>query len=155
MRLVTLLLGAALLACATAPPGQERSRDAGQGAADAPARAAVDAATAAAGRWLELVDGGRYAESWQAASPLFQQAVDAAAWEQAVVRVRAPLEPFGARHLESATYTTSVPGAPPRDYVVLIYATAAAGGLRVRETVTPRREADGEWRVAGYFVRPP
>ncbi len=140
-RTVTLLL---LLTCLA-------SRAAAQ--ADS-AGHAVAAAQAAAGEWLALVDGLRYEESWDSAAALFRDKVSKPAWKAAVRQARGPLEPFGARSLISAAFTTTLPEAPPGQYVVLQYETGVAGGRTVVETVTPRRDPDGRWRVSGYYVRP-
>jgi hypothetical protein len=118
------------------------------------ASAAVAAAQAAAGPWLTLVDQQRYGESWDSAASPFRSAVSKAQWEQAVQQARGPFEPFGARKLRSASYTTTLPNAPPGHYVVLQYETQAAGKGAVIETVTPMKEFDGTWRVSGYYVRP-
>jgi hypothetical protein len=37
---------------------------------------------------------------------------------------------------------------------VLQYQTKVRGGKTAVETVTPTRDKDGRWRVAGYYVRP-
>jgi hypothetical protein len=112
------------------------------------------AAQRAAGAWLAVVDSLRYGESWERASATFRLAVTRAGWEQAVRQARAPVDPLRERRLSDARYTTSLPDAPTGEYVVVQYEARAAGGARVAETVVVTREADGEWRVAGYFIRP-
>ena len=118
------------------------------------ASVAVAAAQAAAQPWLTLVDQQRFGESWDSAAALFRSAVSKAKWEQAVQQARGPFEPFGGRTLRSATYTTTLPNAPPGHYVVLQYEAQAAGKVTLIETVTPMKESDGSWRVSGYYVRP-
>jgi hypothetical protein len=46
-----------------------------------------------------------------------------------------------------------LPGAPDGDYAVIQFSTEFAHKRTARETVTPMRDADGEWRVSGYFIR--
>lgn len=116
--------------------------------------AAVTSATQAAVAWLALVDNGQFDDSWDAAAPVLQGALTKAAWSQALLQARGPLEPFGARALTSAQYVTTLPNAPPGPYVVLQYRTKVARGREVVETVTPMRLPDGSWRVSGYYVRP-
>lgn len=118
------------------------------------ATAAVSAAQVAARSWLALVDRGQYAASWDSAAVVFKKGITSAAWGDAVRQVRGPLDPFGARKLTSATFATSLPNAPPGQYVVIQFETKAARGKTVVETVTPVHEPDGAWRVSGYYVRP-
>jgi hypothetical protein len=42
---------------------------------------------------------------------------------------------------------------PQGHYVVLQYASRFSDRANAIETVTPAREEDGTWRVAGYFIR--
>jgi hypothetical protein len=111
---------------------------------------AQDAAVA----WLRLVDQRRYGESWDSAAGIFREAVTRSAWEAAVREGRGPFEPVGARQLLGASVQTSLPNAPAGEYVVLQYQTKVRGGKTAIETVTPTRDKDGRWRVAGYYVRP-
>lgn len=113
----------------------------------------VAAAADAAQQWLALVDSKQYAQTWSAAAPAFQQAVKQADWEQAVGAVRAPLGALASRTVTSARFTRELPNAPKGDYVVITYASAFANQANAVETVTPMRDADGKWKVSGYFVR--
>lgn len=116
--------------------------------------AAVREARVAATAWLQIVDQGKYAESWGEAASAFQQAVTKPAWENAVRQARSPHEPFGAREEVMAQYTPELPNAPPGQYVILQYQTSVAGGRHVVETVVPAYDGERGWRVSGYFVRP-
>ena len=116
--------------------------------------AAVSAAQVAARSWLSLVDRGTYDESWDSAAAFFRRAVTKPAWEDALRKARTPFEPFGERQLVGAAYRTVLPQAPAGHYVVLEYRTVAGRGKKVLETVTPMKDEDGRWRVAGYFIRP-
>jgi hypothetical protein len=116
--------------------------------------AAVDAAEKAAQSWLALVDSGQYAESWDEAASFFQSKVTKEQWQTAMQSVRAPLGRVQARKLKSATYTTDVPNAPKGKYVILQYQTSFANMKAAVETVTPMKEADGTWKVSGYYIRP-
>jgi hypothetical protein len=113
--------------------------------------AAEEQAEAAARAWLSLVDGGRYAESWDAAAPAFKAAVSAAQWQQALGAVRQPLGACRSRRRLSRRLVESLPGAPPGPYVVLQFAAEFEQEPEAVETVTPAL-ADG-WRVSGYFIR--
>ena len=66
---------------------------------------------------------------------------------------RAPLGRVLSRHLAQAKPATELPGAPDGEYVVFQFDTAFERKRAAVETVTPMRDADGHWRVSGYFVR--
>jgi hypothetical protein len=115
---------------------------------------ADSAAIAAARRWVALVDAGKYEASWDSAAALFRAALTKAQWVPAVGQAREPFEPFGARALLTSRYTRTLPNAPPGEYVILTYRTGVGAGRSVLETIVPMKDADGSWRVSGYFVRP-
>ncbi len=110
------------------------------------------AAERAAMEWLDLVDSGQYEASWEEAASRFQSQVSKPDWVKAVSAAR---EPFGSlvnRELVSATHTTSLPGAPDGDYVVLRFQTEFESKSQAVETVTPKLE-EGHWKVSGYYVK--
>jgi uncharacterized protein DUF4019 len=55
--------------------------------------------------------------------------------------------------VKSTTSSKTMPGAPDGDYVLLQFNTTFERKAAAVETVTMVREADGVWRVVGYFVR--
>lgn len=114
---------------------------------------AVAKAEGSATAWLALADAGKYPESWDAAASYFKAAVSRADWDKALRSVRAPLGALKARKLKSAMFTTSLPGAPDGEYVVIQYDSQFENKASAVETVTPMREKDGSWRVSGYFIR--
>lgn len=111
------------------------------------------AAQKAAETWLQGVDAGKYAESWDAAAALFKKAVSRNQWQEAMAGSRAPLGAMGSRKLKSATLAKTLPGAPDGEYVVLEFETSFEKKKSAIETLTPMRDPDGAWRVAGYFIR--
>lgn len=111
-----------------------------------------DAAQAAALTWLKLVDRGDYGASWNAAATLFKSQVSARQWAAAASNARRPFGALRSRRLKSATYTTTLPGAPDGHYVVLQFDAAYERKAKAVETVTPLLEA-GRWRVSGYYIR--
>lgn len=115
--------------------------------------AAEKAAQAAAKQWLALLDQGKYAESWQGAAAYFKSAVSEKQWMQSMRGARQPLGKLISRRLLSATFATSLPGAPDGQYVVIQYATSFENKASAVETVTPMRDADRKWRVSGYFIK--
>ncbi len=133
---IPLLLLALLTISVSAPANEQKDRDADR----------------AAGKWLALVDSGNFGDSWYRASALFRQQVSNAQWLQAISAVRKPLGAMTSRKLLSATYATSLPGAPDGEYVVLQYQTSFERKKNAIETVTPMFD-DGRWRVSGYYLR--
>jgi hypothetical protein len=111
------------------------------------------AAVGAAESWLALVDDGAYERSWDEAAEYFKGAIAKGDWQKAVRAARAPLGDPISRRLESATYTTSLPGAPDGEYVVIQYATSFTNKRSSVETITPMKDADGTWRVSGYYIK--
>jgi len=110
-------------------------------------------ATAAAREWLSVVDASQYGQSWDEAAALFKQNITKSQWERAVGAVREQLGALKTRELESAEPAHKLPGVPDGDYVVIVYHSSFAAVPAATETVTPMRDADGHWRVAGYRVR--
>ena len=103
--------------------------------------------------WLAYVDSGRYAESWDDSAVYFREAVPKVRWQTTLDSVRGPLGVAISRKLRSATYTRALPGAPEGEYVVIQYDTRFENRPQSVETVTPMREKNGTWKVAGYHIR--
>ena len=112
-----------------------------------------EAASARAEAWLALVDQGNYGQSWDEAAALFKGAVPKAKWEEQVRVVRTPLGKLVSRKLKSRQYAESLPGAPDGKYVVIQYDTVFANKKSAVETITPMQDADGAWRVSGYYIK--
>ena len=115
--------------------------------------AAEKEAQAAAKQWLALVDQGQYAESWQTAAAYFKNAVPEQQWLQSMKGARQPLGKLLSRKLLRSSFTTSLPGAPDGQYVVIQYSTSFENKASAVETVTPMLDADKRWRVSGYFIK--
>jgi hypothetical protein len=115
--------------------------------------AAIGDASAAADAWLALLDGDETEASWEGTSSLFRRLVDLAQWRESVEKVRAIFGRTLRRELSDTRHTTSVPGAPDGEYVVMEYAAELERKQEAVETVVVMRDADGSWRVGGYFVR--
>jgi Protein of unknown function (DUF4019) len=103
--------------------------------------------------WLALVDSGQYAESWQQASSLFKAHVAKDQWQSMVGATRDPLGKLVSRKLKSATYRTTLPGAPDGEYVVIQYESSFEHKQAAVDTITPMLDTDGKWRVSGYFIK--
>jgi len=116
-------------------------------------QAPEQAGKTAASAWLQLIDDGKYAESWKEASSSFRNAVTKDQWEKAMHASREPMGKMISRKLKSASYTRTLPGAPDGEYVVVQYETSFEHKQSAIETVTPMLETDGSWRVSGYFIK--
>jgi hypothetical protein len=67
--------------------------------------------------------------------------------------VRKPLGKLISRSIKDATHTTSLPGAPDGEYVVIQFQTSFENKKSAIETITPMMDPDGVWRVSGYFIK--
>ena len=123
------------------------------GVALADTTAKEQAAIVAAEKWLALVDAANYAASWQTAAGTLKVAVSQEQFGQSLQAVRAPLGKTISRKLKTKTYATTLPGAPDGEYVVIQYQTAFQHKKSAIETITPMLDKDGEWRVAGYYIK--
>ena len=102
--------------------------------------------------WLEIVDSGDYAESWNQTAPLFQTQMSSKQWEQVLNGVRAPLGKLISRQVKSSSSHTSLPGAPDGEYIVVTLTTRYEHKKSATETVTVSK-VGSRWRVVGYFIK--
>jgi len=114
---------------------------------------AEKAAVAAADVWLKIVDTGEYAKSWQESAEFFRNAVSQADWQKSTEAFRKPLGAIVSRTFKSTHYTTTAPGAPDGQYVIIQYDSSFQNKKSAVETVTPMLDKDGKWRVSGYFIK--
>jgi hypothetical protein len=123
-----------------------------------------DAAQAAAESWLKLVDGGNYSASWDHSAKASKGAVKPADWAQMAGGERTPLGKVLSRKLKSREYTRKAPTTRviggrvytwggDGQYVIIQYDTVFAARPSAVETVISMADADGAWRVSGYFIR--
>jgi cbb3-type cytochrome oxidase subunit 3 len=110
-------------------------------------------AEGAANNWLKLVDSGNYAQSWDDTGTVLKANVGRDQWQEVLLRNRAPLGALISRKLRSAEYTTTLPGAPDGQYVVLQYESSFEHKNAVIETVTPMLDKDAKWRVSLYIIK--
>ena len=106
-----------------------------------------------ASSWVALVDSGKYSESWDQTAHSFKEHVTKEQWENAMNQFRSPLGKLESRDIMSAAYTNTLPGAPDGDYVVIQYKTSFEKKKSSVETLTSMKEEDGQWKVAGYFIK--
>ena len=110
-------------------------------------------ATTHAKAWLKLVDAADATGSWEAAGEAFRAAVTPDLWSAQLKAARGPIDPVTSRSLAVEQQFTELPGAPLGRYVVQQYHSVYGEVNAVVETLTLEQEADGAWRVVGYFIR--
>jgi hypothetical protein len=106
-----------------------------------------------ASSWFALVDAGKADVSWSSTGALFRNALDPALWAAQLRAAREPLGPVTSRVLAVEQQESALPGIPDGAYIVRQYHSVYGGSRAVVETLTLQREADGVWRVVGYFIR--
>ena len=111
------------------------------------------AAVEAARQWLVLVDKGQYSTSWESAAGYFRGNVTRDEWGRLLTGARMPLGKVTSRKVKAKHWSTSLPGAPDGEYVVIQFETAFENKRSAIETVTPMKEKNGAWRVSGYFIK--
>jgi hypothetical protein len=112
-----------------------------------------EASLASPMEWLELVDSGKYDESWEETAGFFRRAVLKTTWRENMHAFRKPLGETLSRDVQSNTYRTSLPGAPDGEYVVIQFKTTFENKKSAIETVTPMLDDHGTWRVSGYYIK--
>lgn len=103
--------------------------------------------------WLALVDAGDYAASWDQAASYFKAAITKEQWQKTISNSRGEFGKLLSRKVKSAQHTTSLPGAPDGQYVVIQFDTSFENKKSAVETVTPMLDKDGQFRVSGYLIR--
>ncbi|WP_314376418.1 DUF4019 domain-containing protein [Sphingomonas paucimobilis] len=141
--LMTLVLGLLALGglthMASAPP---------QATATATSTTTADpAAVEAARRFLQLIDQGRWADSYRLTTSSFRKLNTEQVWAATSEKVRTPLGRMVSRTLLSQE---DIP-APPAGYRMVRFNTRFGTSADIVETLTLERE-NGEWRVAGIYV---
>lgn len=102
--------------------------------------------------WLELLESGRFSDSYDATSALFQKNVTKEDWKKSMEGVRSPLGKMLSREVIAQRYLSEMPGAPDGEYVVIQFRTSFENKEEAIETITPIME-NGAWKVSGYFIK--
>jgi hypothetical protein len=114
---------------------------------------AVSAATEATNHWLAIVDAGKFADSWKNSAEVFKLGIAETEWVVDLDAIRAKLGKTTMRELKTAQFSTTLRGAPlTGQYVTISYLTKFALAPLAMETLVVSKEADGEWRIAGYNI---
>ena len=138
---IVVVMVVAIVSCTGCAQKQETNTEA--------EKAAVEAAEA----WLELLDSGKYSETWEESAEYVKALVNKENWQKTFLGVRQPLGKMVSRKLKSTLYTTSAPGAPDGQYVIIQYDSSFEKKMSAVETITPMLDKDGKWRVSGYYIK--
>ena len=114
---------------------------------------AEEEAIAAAEVWIKLIDDGQYTESWEQASGYFKAVIKQEAWNESIKPLRESLGKVLVRKLMNHEFSSTMPGAPDGEYVIIQYETSFENKETAIETVTPMVDTDGVWRVSGYYIK--
>ena len=113
----------------------------------------LNAAVTAAQSWLEIIDSGKYTESWNQTALIFKNKIPQGQWDTTLRQVRSPFGKLVLREISAVQYVTNIPGAPMGQYVIIQFKTDFQDKHGSVETITPTLEPDGVWRVAGYYIK--
>lgn len=114
---------------------------------------AVSAATQASEHWLAVLDAGNFGDSWKGAASVFKLGVTESEWVGELENMHSKLGKTTMRELKGAQFSTTIRGAPMTgEYVTVSYMTKFANAPLAMETLIVSKEADGEWRIAGYNI---
>ena len=112
----------------------------------------VEQAEPAAVEFLGLIDGAKYAESWESSADLMRDKVTRNDWIDKLNKARNLSGDLVQRVQKSASYATEAKDSPEGEYIMLIYESDFQRAEDVSEYVTVMLEGD-EWKVAGYFMQ--
>ncbi len=107
----------------------------------------------AAQNWLQLIDEGRYGESYDQAAQAFKVAVGRLEWTSKVTGARSVTGKLISRKLLGANPVMNPPKAPPGNYVGVEFRSSFAKIPSITESVVVVLEKDGSWRVINYTMK--
>ena len=102
--------------------------------------------------WLELIDNGRYDDSWEVTAEHFKESGSKERWLAMLDTVRKPHGQLVSRKIQTARYRTRLPQAPIGEYVVIKFDTDFENKKHAIETVITSWEKGSRWRVIGYTL---
>lgn len=113
----------------------------------------VKAAQEAVNAWMNLLSENKFAESWEDSAEYFKGVITKEDWAKMMDGAVKPLGKVLSRELQNSNFTTKLPGVPDGEYVVFEFKTTFENKNNATETVTPMKDKDGKWRVAGYYIK--
>lgn len=118
-----------------------------------PGQQRIDASSVVTVHFFELVDTGKYQESWESCSTYLKTEVAKEEWVKRLSAVRSVAGELIDRKQKDYTYTNNVgEGIPVGEYMVFHFDSKFKNKNHLTETVTVMLEEDKSWKVAGYFI---
>jgi Protein of unknown function (DUF4019) len=111
------------------------------------------AAQSAARDWLAYVDRGDAQGAWNSAGKKFQAASTPERWADDLKKAKVLLGKVQQRTVGPARFQKRIPGMPDGEYAQILFRTVFTSKPDGSEQLSLEREADGQWRVIGYFPR--
>lgn len=118
-----------------------------------PSKEQAAAATQAALAFLQQVDAGQFAQSWQMTAAATRETIGEQEWVAHLAKVHAITGPVVTRTEASMALSDPVDKGQEGVYIVITYATAYQHKADAGEIVTVMLAPDGVWRVAGYYIK--
>jgi hypothetical protein len=109
---------------------------------------------AAATKWLEAVDAGKYDDAWASSADEIKTAGPKDGFAKMMQQTRTPLGKEISRAVKDKVYAKDPPNAPSGEYVQIHFQTAFETAKSVVELVTVKKQPDGVWKVGQYVVNP-
>lgn len=112
----------------------------------------TEATTAAATEFLQMVDAGRYADSWHIADPFLQKKIPLPDWKAKLKKIHETFGPVIERSLDAVNFTAPAKELPESKFIMLEYETRFKL-KEMNEVITLVLGKDNRWRVVGYFIQ--
>lgn len=110
------------------------------------------AAASAAVEFLQMVDAGKYADSWQIADSYLQKTIPLKDWEEKLTGMRATFGAIGQRELGKVSFAAPAEAMPDSEFILLEF-DSRFNLKEMKEIVTVVAGGDNRWRVVGYFIQ--
>src|SRR5258708_120989 len=109
---------------------------------------------AAATKWVELVDAGKYDDAWASSADEIKTVGPKEGFAKMMEQTRSPLGKEVSRAVKDKAYAKDPQNAPPGEYVQIHFDTAFEDAKSATELVIVKKQADGVWKVGQYSVNP-
>jgi hypothetical protein len=138
---------------ALVPPAASLAATPPSDAAGAALASMIATAGAEGDHWLDLIDHGKFDESWLAAAVVLQETITQKEWSADLAARQPKLGRTIMRERKTESYSKTLRGAPTGDYVIVTYLTKFEKTPLVEETLAVAKDAIGQWHVAGYDIK--
>jgi hypothetical protein len=109
---------------------------------------------AAATKWLESIDAGKYDDAWAASADEIKTVGPKENFGKMMEQTRAPLGKEVSRAVKDKAYAKDPQNASPGEYVQLHFTTSFENAKSATELVIVKKQPDGVWKVGQYSVNP-